>query len=237
MHRTDFFAILFLVLLAVAAAADPVVFQASQTGTVNVTASNNSLQVQVPGQVFVYGLGPTVVSYVFPITLNQSVNPFNVSVEACAGLNETVLNSTQYLERVIREQLVPNQEQYNRFVDECRDEKLNMSSQCSDAKQEIMNQVYVAKVELNSTRIGCELAMNATLQRLSNSEDQKQFFFYVILGLIVLATALLIYLGRGFTWKTFTDSILNMRDKKPMSRYPTGMRPGDATIPPKEVTK
>src|SRR3990167_8194277 len=88
------------------------------TDFVNFTVNNESLLVTADDLSYNYTVpaSPATLTVSIPVIFNESLNLFNISIDnpdVQCDFNETLANQTAYLEWVIREQLVPSQEQYH----------------------------------------------------------------------------------------------------------------------------
>ena len=121
--------------------------------------------------------------------------------------NETLANQTAYLEWVIREQLVPSQEQYHGL----EIDRLNDSLNCVNEKNVLSNEILNQKVILNSSLIGYNASLTVLVNRLVQSgEDRDNWRLFAIIELFAVLF-LTVYVAKGWSPAFVWDSFINQR--------------------------
>lgn len=191
------FALLILVDKAVRGESVEIVI--SFTDFVNVTASNGSLQVVADNATYTYSLSNVSQTLVFPVVVSEVRPFFNVSINNtvpnCAELlNTTLANQTAEFERIVREQLVPSNEQYLTL----EREKNNLTAQCVVEKNILSNDILNYKVLLNASAINFNATATLLVERVDKirGELKTSNIVAILLGVLTFTLAMIIITGR-----------------------------------------
>lgn len=200
--------------------AEPYQLPVSFSSSVNGSVANSSLNITTPSGSFNYTLTNVSQTFSLPLTFTSNVTFFNVSVNesaTCSLVNDTFWNVTYYFESLVRERLVPSQQQYQAVFDK----GVNDSAQCEIDKQKLRNEILKVQYEANNTFVSFNATTTILHNTISDLRNENKLYLWLVISLLIYGTLITILVSRGISFATFWDWLANMRMFSPV-KYRTG---------------
>ena len=180
---------------------------------VNITFSNGSILIRADNLTYTYLVPqePTTTTVVIPVEVTERRELLNITIEDMSNSSFTcesaLLNQSFQFEMLVRQQLVPSQEQYAQL----QLLRQNDSFSCQQGRNALSNEILNYRVQLNASEINYNATV--TIMRSAYEEVLSDLKIWQIFGitLSVLFALMVAYVRRGWSPMFLWNAIVNQK--------------------------